>query len=126
MRAKIISALVSFAFATSAIGAGKKFYCTNVGGEQEWSISVDLDKSTAGFFDNDSWVDVPWVDTKVLESFPPQPLHTFEGPDTGSKKGDRLRIVFNERQLTAHVELLGNDGSTKIHYAEDGCEAEET
>lgn len=116
-------AVLALSGISKAEPAARKFACSNVGGTAEWTINVDLDKKKAGFFDNDTWVVVKLVESKLLESLPPQWQHTFEGKDGK----DSLRIVFNETRLNASVTFLPKAPkrpSTLV--AKDGCKADES
>ncbi len=74
--------------------APAKFRCSNVGDNEEWVINVDLEKRKASFFDNDGTVLVDLVGIEGLESINAPVNYVFEGEDTHSTPGDRLRITF--------------------------------
>jgi hypothetical protein len=105
--------------------AAKKFSCSGVGGTDEWTIYIDLNKNLAGFFDNDSTVIVPMTEYKLLESNPPQEQYIFEGADTGGGDDEKLAIYFNATRLTGTLILaLGTDDERSLN-AENGCVADE-
>ena len=105
--------------------AERKFSCSGVGGTDEWTIYVDLDKKLAGFFDNDNTVIVPMTEFKSLESNPPQSLYIFEGKDIGGGDDEKLRIYFNKTKMSGSILLgLGSDDETHLD-AEHGCEADD-
>jgi len=96
-----------------------------VGGTDEWTLYVDLNKKLAGFFDNDSTVVVPMTDFKSLESNPPQNLYIFEGKDTGGGDDEKLAIYFNATKMTGTLILaLGTDDERSLE-AENGCVADD-
>lgn len=103
----------------------KKFYCNGVGGTDEWTIYVDLDKKLAGFFDNDSTVVVPLTEYKSLESMPPQDMYIFEGQDTGGGDDEKLRIYFNKTKMEGSLILGLGSESEKILEAENKCVADD-
>lgn len=71
-----------------------KFRCSNVGGIEEWVIKVDLKSRKASFFDNDANVVANLVGIEGLESTSSPVIYRFEGNDSNSSNGDRLRIIF--------------------------------
>lgn len=103
-----------------------KFVCSSVGGVDEWTIYIDLNKKIAGFFDNDNTSVVPLKQMLVLESFPPQYTYTFEGKDSGGGSEEVLRVYFNKTMLEGSVtfDALGRNPSTKD--AEGGCVADDS
>lgn len=109
---------------TLALAAPKNYSCGNVGGTEEWNVSIDLAKKQASFFDNDSVTTVPLKKTMVLESYPPQYVYIFEGEDTGGAEGSKLVIRFNETRLTASVTLDAGTPDAETFEALDGCKAE--
>ncbi|MDZ4663195.1 MAG: hypothetical protein SGJ18_16410 [Pseudomonadota bacterium] len=98
-----------------------KFSCGNVGGTDEWTVYVDLDKKLAGFFDNDSTVTIPLVSVRSLESNPPQLEYTFAGLDTSGEVSEKMQITFNSTMMSASVTF--NLGTRKVTTEEslDGC-----
>lgn len=107
------------------VPTAKKFFCSGVGGTDEWTIYVDLNKKLAGFFDNDSTVVVPMTDFKLLESNPPQELYIFNGADTGGGDNENLAIYFNATTLTGTLILaVGTDDEHSL-TAENGCVADD-
>ena len=125
MKSTLMLALSLALFGLTANAAtATKFSCSNVGGTEEWTIYVDLDKNLAGFFDNDSTVVVPLKSMKRLESIPPQMLYTFEGQDTGSA-GEKIRISFNETRKSAAVTLSLGLRTERRLTSEDGCKVDD-
>lgn len=121
---KSLLAFLFVAISAAAQGAETKFYCDNVGGTEEWTIYVDLDKKIAGFFDNDTTVTVPLVKVVSLESHPPQTEYTFEGEDSYLGKGNKLRVVFNKTRLTGYVVFIDKKGKKEVMEAQGGCVAD--
>lgn len=120
---KMLLVMVIGFVASNARAEDRKFYCDNVGGTEEWVIYVDLDRGLAGFFDNDSTAVVPLKQTLILESNPPQIVHSFEGEDRLGGEGDQLTISFNETRRTASVTLNLN-GKQKTLKSLSGCVAD--
>lgn len=97
------------------------YNCSNVGGTAEWTISVDLKKKLAGFFNNDTTVVIPLKYVRSLETRPPQMVYTFEGNDTESR-GEKMQIRFNETKLKASVTFSLGRRDEKTLEAKDGCQ----
>jgi hypothetical protein len=112
-----------FLFTTFSANAATATYftCSNVGEIDEWTISIDLEKNEAGFFDNNSWTILPIKSKRVLESMPPQEEYFFEGQDTGNGGNTLMRIYFNKTKKKAS--LLMDVGTTNEarYEAKDGC-----
>ncbi|MCX6123737.1 MAG: hypothetical protein NTV34_03150 [Proteobacteria bacterium] len=102
--------------------SGNKYSCSNVGGTDEWTIYVDLDKRVAGFFDNDATVKVPFKTMKVLESAPPQTLYVFEGLDRSGNEDDKIGISFNKTTRSASVTFELGQPNQRTLSAKNGCE----
>ena len=98
-----------------------KFSCGNVGGTDEWTVYVDLNKKLAGFFDNDSTAVVPLINVTLLKSNPPQVVYVFEGQDTGGEQGTKLRITFNSTEMSADVTFDAGAAKAKTQKSLDGC-----
>lgn len=114
--------LALFTTSTTASAAGKGFYtCYEVGGTDEWTVHVDLQKKEAGFFDNNVWSVIPLVSHMVLESNPPQDEYTFFGTDIGNA-GKPMKIIFNKTRMKASVILDIGTLDEAVYEAEGGCE----
>lgn len=87
-----------------------KYSCSNVAGVEEWTIYVDLNKSLAGFFDNDNTAVIRLKNSRFIETVP-QFEYYFEGKDTGGGARERLRITFNLTKMSASVTF--NPGTKK-------------
>jgi hypothetical protein len=109
----------------NAFSKGSKFYCDNVGGTEEYTIYVDLDKNLAGFFDNDQTVVVPLKEIHFYETMPPQTAYEFLGKDTHGKKGSLIQINFNLTKLTANVRLNYGTKDQKNMDALNKCIADD-
>jgi hypothetical protein len=120
----ILTLCLAFFGVTASAAPATKFSCSNVGGTEEWTIYVDLDKKLAGFFDNDSTAVVPFKSMRMLESLPPQMLYTFEGQDAGSA-GKKIRISFNKTRKSASVTLSLGLSTERTLTSQDGCEVDE-
>lgn len=115
--------LLALSLSTQAFAKSEtQFYCANVGGTEEWTISVDLKAKQAGFFDNDTTTVVDLVAEARGKNG--AKLYIFEGEDTGSAEGDRLKIVFNKTELQASVHFIPKKGRTTVKRSYDGCVAE--
>lgn len=117
---KIIFLAAAFAVTSYVYAAENNYYtCSNVGGIAEWTISIDLEKKKAAFFDNDIWTTVELAKINQLESIPTQMQYIFEGKDDHGQ--GQLRITFNQTTLQGFVTF--GIGTTQIvtHSAEDGC-----
>lgn len=93
----------SIVTANSKDAGPARFRCGNVGGNEEWIINVDLEKQKASFFDNDAYVLVDLVGIEGLESTNATVNYLFEGKDTNSAPGDRLRITFSVAPFSSHA-----------------------
>lgn len=122
MKNAILTTLVAIATNASAMTSHPtKFSCSGLGGVDEYTVYVDLNKKLAGFFDNDNTTVIPQKDLLILESNPPQYVYTFLGQDTGSAQGDKLKIVFNETRRNAYVVFLPQNGKSKTLKTEQEC-----
>ncbi len=120
----ILTLCLAFLGVTANAAPATKFSCSNVGGTDEWTIYIDLDKKLAGFFDNDSTAVVPFKSMRSLESIPPQMIYTFEGQDSGSA-GEKIRISFNKTRKSASVTLSIGLSTERTLTSQDGCEVDE-
>lgn len=124
----MIRSVLAFSMLVLAAGAqaqaATQFSCSNVGGTEEWTIYVDLEKKLAGFFDNDTTVVVPLKDIHFFDTLPRQTEYVFEGEDESGRNGSRVRIYFNESEMSASITLnLGERDEFTID-SKNGCKAD--
>ena len=118
-----ILALSCFLFGISAQAQTqkqiKKFGCLEVAGSEEWSLSIDLAKHEAGYFDNDTWLGVPLLKVEQPEG---SLVYTFGGALTSGNEGDMMVITFNKTTMSVTIHFLDKRGLvTNFFRAERGC-----
>ena len=103
----IFTAILLGLISTSAFAAD--FYeCGGFAGNDEYVVGINLEKNTAGIFDNDSTSYMKLVDVVSLESMPPQLEMTFEGNEV-SYDGS-LKLIFNVTKLKAYLYSIDRAG----------------
>ncbi|MGE0173220.1 MAG: hypothetical protein AB7T49_10555 [Oligoflexales bacterium] len=118
---EIIMATTLLSQGAAAKESAQNFICENVGGVEEWTIYVDLDKETAAFFDNDTMVEVPLTEVTLIDSPTRQETFTFEGADTGVGPGHLLQIRFNKTSLQGSVVFSLGENDEEVLSALNGC-----
>ncbi len=93
----------------------KEIVCGEVGGVEEWRITIDMKKNVADFFDNDNVIVAKFKTMKVLESYPAQYLYIYEGMDGRTP----FSIQFNKTKMKASITF--HSARPKSYTAQAGC-----
>lgn len=100
---KEVFAMAFLSLISAAVFAAPKssvYGCESLGGVEEYRVGIDLNSGQASFFDNDSISYMKLTQTRILETFPPQTLMTFEGKVAGYS--GNLLLYFNLTKKTSH------------------------
>ena len=115
---KALVLVVGFLF--SSLLFAQNYQCELVDQFDDWLINVDMKTKKVEFFDNDHWSTLKLVETKLLESHPPQMVHLFKGSDSMSES-IKYSLSFNESKLTATLEDFYPEEEVKISRYEMTC-----
>ena len=118
----IFTAILLGLISTSAFADANFYQCSGFGGNDEYMVGINLNKNTAGFFDNDSTSYMKLVKTVSLESNPPQLQMTFEGKEATYE--GTLKLVFNATKLKAYLYSYDPAGN-QSKIGEATCEESE-
>ena len=94
-----------------------KFVCGNVGGAQEWSINIDLDRARAYFMDEGRGYLAFMREVHSTTTKPTEWIYNFEGREANGP----FRIEFNETKLEAKLTLNIGTPNESILKAQNGC-----